>query len=178
MPTDVENWKSEVYGNEIREHLFRFAEEGWDAIPDDEHDAWFERFKWWGLYHQRNGQESFFMMRIGTPNGVLKPGQTEVVAEIAEKYAEGPEENPIFGNGWVDWTTRQSIQLHWIKLEDVPEIFEKLESVGLSTQQACGESGVPGKLPVGRIRDGEYRSYDREHVVMRPVDGRPARGDR
>ena len=43
---------------------------------------------------------------------------------------------------------------------------------------ACGESGVPGKLPVGRIRDGEYRSYDREHVVMRPIDDRPARGDR
>ena len=39
MPTDVEKWKSEVYGNEIREHLFEFAEEGWDAIPEDEHDA-------------------------------------------------------------------------------------------------------------------------------------------
>jgi len=140
MPTDVERWKSEVYGNEIREHLYRFAEEGWDAIPEDEHDEWFERFKWWGLYHQRNGQESYFMMRIGTPNGVLKPGQAEVVAEVADKYARGPVENPVFGNGWVDWTTRQSIQLHWIKLEDIPEIFEELESVGLSTQQACGDS--------------------------------------
>ena len=140
MPTDVERWKSEVYGNEIREHLYRFAEEGWDAIPEDEHDEWFERFKWWGLYHQRNGQESYFMRRIGTPNGVLKPGQAEVVAEVADEYARGPVENPVFGNGWVDWTTRQSIQLHWIKLEDIPEIFEKLESVGLSTQQACGDS--------------------------------------
>jgi Sulfite reductase, beta subunit (hemoprotein) len=140
MPTDVENWKSEVYGNEIREHLMEFAEEGWDSIPEDEHDAWFERFKWWGLYHQRNGQESYFMMRIGTPNGVLKPGQTEVVAEIADEYARGPETNPEFGDGYVDWTTRQSIQLHWIKLEDVPEIFDKLERNGLSTQQACGDS--------------------------------------
>ncbi len=140
MPTDVENWKSEVYGNEIRDHLLRFAEEGWETIPEDEQDAWFERFKWWGLYHQRNGQESYFMMRIGTPNGQLTPGQTEVVAEVADEYARGPAENPIFGNGWVDWTTRQSIQLHWIKLEDIPEIFDKLESVGLSTQQACGDS--------------------------------------
>jgi ferredoxin-nitrite reductase len=140
MPTDVERWKSEVYGNEIRERLFEFAEAGWESIPEDEHDAWFERFKWWGLYHQRKGQESYFMMRIGTPNGVLTPGQTEVVAEIADEFARGPEDNPIFGDGFVDWTTRQSIQLHWIKLEDVPEIFDRLEAVGLSTQQACGDS--------------------------------------
>ncbi|MFC6786271.1 nitrite/sulfite reductase [Halobaculum halobium] len=140
MPTDVENWKSEVYGNEIREHLLEFAEEGWESIPEDEHDAWFERFKWWGLYHQRNGQESYFMMRIGTPNGVLTPGQTEVVADIADEYARGPAENPEFGDAYVDWTTRQSIQLHWIRLEDVPDIFEKLEANGLSTQQACGDS--------------------------------------
>ncbi|WP_380675410.1 nitrite/sulfite reductase [Salinigranum sp. GCM10025319] len=163
MPTDVENWKSEIYGNEIREHLFRFAEEGWDAIPEDEHDEWFERFKWWGLYHQRKGQESYFMMRIGTPNGVLKPGQTEVVAEVAEEYAEGPAENPIFGNGWVDWTTRQSIQLHWIKLEDIPEIWDRLESVGLSTQQACGDSwrNIVGCPVAGKDKH--------EHVDALPV---------
>ncbi|QLH81027.1 nitrite/sulfite reductase [Halosimplex pelagicum] len=140
MPTKVENWKSEIYGNEIREHLMEFAEEGWDAIPEDEHDAWFERFKWWGLYHQRKGQESYFMMRIGTPNGVLKPDQLEVVAEIADEYARGPVDNPEFGGAYCDWTTRQSIQLHWIKIEDVPEIFEKLEANGLGTQQACGDS--------------------------------------
>ncbi|WP_313694528.1 nitrite/sulfite reductase [Halorarum halobium] len=140
MPTDVERWKSETYGNEIREHLFEFAREGWESIPEDEHDAWFERFKWWGLYHQRNGQESYFMMRIGTPNGVLEPGQLRVVGEIADEYARGPGENPEFGAAYCDWTTRQSIQLHWIRLEDVPAIFEKLEANGLSTQQACGDS--------------------------------------
>ena len=140
MPTDVERWKDEVYGNEIREHLMEFAEEGWDSIPEDEHDAWFERFKWWGLYHQRSGQESYFMMRIGTPNGVIEPGQLRVIGEVAKEYATGPAENPEFGEAYCDWTTRQSIQLHWIKLEDIPEIFEKLESVGLTTQQACGDS--------------------------------------
>ena len=51
MPSKVERWKDETYGMEIRENLLRFAEEGWSAIPEDEHDAWFERFKWWGLYH-------------------------------------------------------------------------------------------------------------------------------
>lgn len=140
MPTDVENWKTEVYGNEIRDHLFEFAEQGYDSIPDDERDAWFERFKWWGLYHQRNGQEGYFMMRIGTPNGVLEPGQLRVVGELADEYATGPGRNPIFGDAYADFTTRQSIQLHWIELSDVPAIFEKLAANGLSTQQACGDS--------------------------------------
>ncbi|PSP76317.1 ferredoxin--nitrite reductase [Halobacteriales archaeon QS_3_64_16] len=140
MPSKVEGWKDEVYGAEIREHLFEFAEQGWEAIPDDEHDAWFERFKWWGLYHQRSGQESYFMMRIGTPNGVLEPGQLQAVGEIADEYARGPADNPEFGGAYCDWTTRQSIQLHWIRIEDVPAIFEKLEANGLSTIQACGDS--------------------------------------
>jgi ferredoxin-nitrite reductase len=140
MPSKVEKWKDEVYGSEIREHLLEFAEEGWESIPEDEHDAWFERFKWWGLYHQRSGQESYFMMRIGTPNGVIEPGQLEVIGEVAKEYATGPADNPEFGDAYCDWTTRQSIQLHWIKLEDIPEIWDKLESVGLSTQQACGDS--------------------------------------
>ncbi|MDS0278762.1 ferredoxin--nitrite reductase [Halomicroarcula sp. S1AR25-4] len=140
MPSKVEKWKDDVYGNEIREHLLEFAEQGWESIPEDEHDAWFERFKWWGLYHQRSGQESYFMMRIGTPNGVIKPGQLEVIGDVAKEYATGPADNPEFGDAYCDWTTRQSVQLHWIKLEDIPEIFDKLESVGLSTQQACGDS--------------------------------------
>ena len=155
MPTDVENWKSEVYGNEIRDHLFEFAEAGFDSIPDDERDAWFERFKWWGLYHQRNGQEGYFMMRIGTPNGVLEPGQLRVVGEIADEYARGPGTNPIFGDAYADFTTRQSIQLHWIELSDVPAIFERLEANGLSTQQACGDSwrNVVGNPVAGK--DGQ-----------------------
>ncbi|MFC7176576.1 nitrite/sulfite reductase [Halosegnis marinus] len=140
MPTKVEGWKSEAYGNEVRDRLLEFAEEGWESIPEDEHDEWFERFKWWGLYHQRKGQESYFMMRIGTPNGVLEPGQLEVVADVADEFARGPADNPEFGGAVCDWTTRQSIQLHWIKLEDIPEIWDRLESVGLSTQQACGDS--------------------------------------
>jgi ferredoxin-nitrite reductase len=152
MPSKVEGWKDEVYGTDVREHLYRFAEEGWNAIPEDERDAWFERFKWWGLYHQRKGQESYFMMRIGTPNGRLTPEQLRVVGEIADEYARGPVENPEFGGAYCDWTTRQSIQLHWIQLQDVPEIFEKLEANDLSTIQACGDSwrNIVGSPVAGR----------------------------
>jgi len=163
MPSKVEGWKDEVYGSEIRDHLYRFAEEGWSSIPEDERDAWFERFKWWGLYHQRKGQESYFMMRIGTPNGRLTPDQLRVVGEIADEYARGPVENPEFGDAYCDWTTRQSIQLHWIQLQDIPDIFDKLESNGLSTIQACGDSwrNIVGSPVAGRDR--------KEHIDVWPV---------
>ena len=163
MPSKVEGWKQEVYGTEVRDHLYRFAEEGWSAIPENEHDAWFERFKWWGLYHQRKGQESYFMMRIGTPNGRLTPEQLRVVGEIADEYARGPVDNPEFGGAYCDWTTRQSIQLHWIQLQDVPEIFDTLEAHDLSTMQACGDSwrNIVGSPVAGR--DAE------EHVNAWPV---------
>ncbi|MGZ0746859.1 nitrite/sulfite reductase [Haloparvum sp. AD34] len=140
MPTDVEEWKDELYGEDIRDAIERFAEDGWESIPDDERDAWFERFKWYGLYHQRSGQESYFMMRIGPPGGILEPGQFRAIAEIAKEFATGPVENPVFGNGWLDVTTRQAVQLHWINIEDVPEIFDRLEESGLTTKQACGDS--------------------------------------
>lgn len=163
MPSKVEGWKDEVYGSEIRDHLDRFAEEGWEAIPEDEHDAWFERFKWWGLYHQRSGQEGNFMMRIGVPGGRLSPEQLRVIGEIADEYARGPVDNPEFGETWCDFTTRQSIQLHWIQIEDVPEIFEKLENYGLSTIQACGDSwrNIVGSPVAGRDAD--------EHMDVWPL---------
>ncbi len=163
MPSKVEGWKDEVYGTEVREHLNRFAEEGWSSIPEDERDAWFERFKWWGLYHQRNGQESYFMMRIGTPNGRLTPEQLRVVGEVANEYARGPVENPEFGGAYCDWTTRQSIQLHWIQLKDIPDVFEKLEAHDLSTIQACGDSwrNIVGSPVAGRD--------DKEHIDAWPV---------
>ena len=163
MPSKVESWKDEVYGGEIREHLLRFADEGWAAIPEDERDAWFERFKWWGLYHQRKGQESYFMMRIGTPNGRLTPEQLRVVGELANEYATGPVENPEFGDAYVDFTTRQAIQLHWIQLQDIPDVFGRLESNGMSTIQACGDSwrNIVGSPVAGRDAD--------EHLDAWPV---------
>jgi len=117
-----------------REKLLEFAETGFESIPEDERDAWFTRFKFWGVFHQRSGQEGYFMMRLTNANGILEPGQLRAIAEVARDYASGPVSNPEFGDSWIDLTTRQSVQLHWIKLEDVPEIWEKLESVGVTTR--------------------------------------------
>jgi len=177
MPSKVEGWKDEVYGVEVRDHLRRFAEEGgFDAIPEEEHDAWFERFKWWGLYHQRSGQEGNFMMRVGVPMGRLTPEQLRVVGEIAREYADGPVENPAFGDAWADFTTRQSIQLHWIRLEDVPAIFDRLDEVGLSTIQACGDSwrNIVGSPVAGRDADEHIDVWPLVQKLNEEFKGNPA----
>ena len=149
-----ETIKDELYGDAVREKLLEFAEEGFESIPEDEREAWFSRFKFCGVFHHRSGQESYFMMRLTNCNGRLEPGQLRAIGEVAREYAVGPVSNPEFGNGWIDFTTRQSIQLHWIKLEDVPAVWEKLESVGVTSRSAGGDtmrniSGCPvaGKSP-------------------------------
>lgn len=62
------------------------------------------------------------------------------IGEVAREYADGPVENPEFGESRIDSTARQPVQLHWIKLEDVPASWERLESVGVTTRSAGGDS--------------------------------------
>ena len=149
-----EQYKEELYGDAVREKLVSFAEDGFESIPEDDREAWFSRFKFCGVFHQRSGQESYFMMRLTNCNGRLEPGQLRAIGEVAREYARGPIENPEYGNGWIDFTTRQSIQLHWIKLNDVPAIWERLEAVGVTTRSSGGDtmrnisgSPVAGKDP-------------------------------
>ncbi|GAB3314714.1 nitrite/sulfite reductase [Haloplanus salinarum] len=140
MSSKKETWKEGMYGDEVREKLLEFAERGWESIPEDERDMWFSRFKFWGVFHQRSGQESYFMLRLTNANGQLNAEQLRAIGEVARDYATGPVENPEFGDAWIDLTTRQSIQLHWINLEDVPAIWEKLESVGVTTRSSGGDT--------------------------------------
>ncbi|QCS40946.1 nitrite/sulfite reductase [Natrinema versiforme] len=141
MAHKKEELKEGCYGDEVREHILEFADNGgYEAIPEDEHEKWFTRFKFWGLFHQRSGQESYFMMRLTNASGILEPDQLRTIGEVAREYAKGPVENPEFGNGWIDLTTRQSVQLHWLKLEDVPEIWEKLEAAGVHSRSAGGDT--------------------------------------
>jgi ferredoxin-nitrite reductase len=105
-----------------------------DAVPGE-----VERLKWVGIYPQKQGGDAF-MMRIKIPGGVLTPQQTRVVGKIAADFARGPVPNPHFGNNFLDLTTRQDVQMHWIKMENVPEIWRRLEETGITTVQACGDS--------------------------------------
>ncbi|MFB6167517.1 MAG: nitrite/sulfite reductase [Haloferacaceae archaeon] len=152
MTHEKEDWKEGCYGDEVRSKLVAFAEEGWDSIPEDEREKWFSRFKFWGVFHQRSGQESYFMMRLTNADGILTPGQFRTLANVAADYATGPVENPEFGDSWLDLTTRQSVQLHWVKLADVPAIWDRLESVGLTTRSSGGDTmrNVTGNPTAGK----------------------------
>jgi sulfite reductase (ferredoxin) len=103
------------------------------------------RFRWWGLYTQRKPgidggrtaileppelDDEYFMLRVRIDGGQLTTEQLRTIADISTTYARDT----------ADLTDRQNIQLHWIRVEDVPAIWDRLEAVGLSTQEACGDS--------------------------------------
>src|ERR671910_835014 len=122
----------EVYGAIIETYSKDLS--AMDAVPGE-----VERLKWVGIYPQKQGGDAF-MMRIKVPGGVLTPEQTRVIGKIAADFARGPVPNPHFGNNFLDLTTRQDVQMHWIKMENVPEIWRRLEEAGITTVQACGDS--------------------------------------
>ena len=104
------------------------------AVPGEQ-----ERLKWVGLYPQRQGGDAF-MMRIKIPGGRLNAAQAREIGLVADVLGEGPDDNPVFGNRYADLTTRQTVQIHWIRIGDVPRIWQRFERVGLTTIQACGDS--------------------------------------
>jgi ferredoxin-nitrite reductase len=80
------------------------------------------------------------MLRIKVPGGVMTAAQVREVGVAADAFAEGPDDSPVFGNRYADLTTRQDIQLHWIRIADMPRIWQRFWEVGLTTVQACGDS--------------------------------------
>ncbi len=137
-----EEWKQQEGGLAVRERIESiYAEGGFDSIdPTDLHG----RFRWWGLYTQRKPgidggktatlephelEDKYFMLRVRIDGGQLNLEQLRTIAGISEE----------FGRDSADVTDRQNIQLHWIQVEDVPEIWRRLEAVGLETTEACGD---------------------------------------
>jgi ferredoxin-nitrite reductase len=133
----VEKIKLERHPLEVRQAIIDTYSK--DLAAMDEVPGEVERLKWVGIYPQKQGGDAF-MMRIKVPGGVLKPEQARFIGKIAADFANGPIPNPHFGNNFLDLTTRQDVQMHWIKMGDVPEIWRRLEEVGVTTVQACGDS--------------------------------------
>ncbi len=98
-----------------------------------------ERLKWVGIYPQRQGGDAF-MLRVKVPGGLLRAEQARRIGEIVDELAHGPQAHPVWGDRYCDITTRQTIQLHWLRIEDVPRVWDRLAEVGLTTVQACGDS--------------------------------------
>jgi sulfite reductase (ferredoxin) len=138
-----ERLKREDDGLNVRERILgRYAAEGFAAIDPDDLRG---RLRWWGLYTQRRPgidggktgvlephelDDEYFMLRIRIDGGRLTTAQLRAIAEVSTRYARDT----------ADLTDRQNVQLHWIRIEDVPAIWRLLESVGLSSQEACGDT--------------------------------------
>jgi sulfite reductase (ferredoxin) len=137
-----EEFKQADGGLNVRERIERvYARDGFASIdPTDLHG----RFRWWGLYTQRKPgidggrtatlephelEDEYFMLRVRIDGGQLTTEQLRVIADISNDFARGT----------ADLTDRQNVQLHWVRVEDVPEIWRRLEAVGLHTTEACGD---------------------------------------
>ncbi|HEY7875409.1 MAG TPA: nitrite/sulfite reductase, partial [Actinomycetota bacterium] len=119
--------KREDDGLNVRARIDEYAAKGFATIwPSDLRS----RFRWYGLYTQRPESDGYFMLRIRIPGGILTSEQTDEIGRISETY----------GRDVADVTDRQNVQLHWIRIEDVPAIFDRLEAVDLSTTEACGDT--------------------------------------
>ncbi len=139
----AEQIKKDDDGLNVRERIDRiFAPGGFRSIGKQDLRT---RLRWYGLYTQRKQgvpgertgsaepeelEDEYFMLRIRIDGGRMPSNQLRAIAWASERY----------GRDVADITDRQNVQLHWIRIEDVPEIFERLDSVGLTTQEACGDT--------------------------------------
>ena len=138
-----EEFKAEAGGLGVRDRVLQiYAAQGFDSIPADDLHG---RLRWWGLYTQRRQDidgsrtgslgpdelsDRYFMLRVRLDGGAVTTDQLRVLAAISVDFARDT----------ADISDRQNIQLHWVRIEDVPQIWQRLEAVGLQTTEACGDT--------------------------------------
>lgn len=118
-----ERIKAEKDGLLLKQELDYLAKAGWEAMDEADRDY---RLRVLGLFY-RTVTPGKFMLRMRVANGVIASGQLRVLAGIVQHYGD---------EGNADITTRQNIQLRQIRIEDVPDIFWKLEQAGLTSVQS------------------------------------------
>src|SRR6266540_7438925 len=120
----IERLKREKFPFALMDELPDLIERGYEAISEED----IVRFQWYGLYHDKP-KVGTFMMRVKVPSGMLTTHQLRTMGELSLR----------FGRGDGELSTRQNIQMHWIRLEHLPDIFSTLEAAGLTTLGACGD---------------------------------------
>ncbi|MDO4412311.1 nitrite/sulfite reductase [Cutibacterium sp.] len=139
---DDERIKQEDAGFAVKQRVIDiYSKKGFDSIPADDLAP---RFKWIGLYTQRRQdmggeqtgvksnaelQDKYFMLRVRLDGGQLTTEAVRTLGEISRD----------FGRNTADFSDRQNIQFHWVHIEDVPEIWDRLATVGLDTNFGCGD---------------------------------------
>jgi sulfite reductase (ferredoxin) len=134
----IERLKREKNPWECLDEIRSFAKNGLQSVPPEWLGTY---FRFWGVYTQGDGAGAvggtggegkalpYFMVRIRIPNGLLLAHQARTIADVTRKYARGS----------ADLTVRQNVQLHWVTIEDLPNVLDALWRCGLSTMGSCGD---------------------------------------
>ena len=151
----IERIKAETDGLDVLPELLRAARDGWETLSPEHVGL----LKWYGLYAHNTG-DGHFMMRVKVIQGKLTLAQVETMAGIAEE----------FGRGVIDCTTRQCFQIHWIRLENIIEIFDRLDRCGMTTSGACGDitRNVVGCTVSGLAHDEIVDGYATSEAIHGP----------
>jgi ferredoxin-nitrite reductase len=160
----VERLKQEKSPLGILGELPALIADGYERMAEED----VVRLKWWGLYHDKP-KVGTFMLRIKLPGGLLTPAQLRTIGEISTR----------FGRGDGELTTRQNVQLHWIELGALPEVFSALDGAGMTTAGACGDTvrNITG-CPVAGIAHDEL--FDATPVLEQAAEffyGHPTYSD-
>jgi sulfite reductase beta subunit-like hemoprotein len=121
----VERLKKEKAPLGIRDELPALIAQGYEAVAEED----IVRLQWWGLYHDKP-KVGTFMLRVKVPSGRLSPASLRAVGEVSNLYGRGDGE----------LSTRQNIQLHWLELARLPDVFAHLEAAGVTTAGGCGDT--------------------------------------
>ncbi len=121
----VERLKREKAPLGIRDELPALIAQGYENVAEED----VVRLQWWGLYHDKP-KIGTFMLRIKVPAGKLSPTELRAIGETSN----------LFGRGDGELSTRQNIQLHWLELGKLPDVFAHLEASGVTTAGGCGDT--------------------------------------
>jgi sulfite reductase beta subunit-like hemoprotein len=150
----VERLKQEKHPLGIRDELPALIAAGYEAVAEED----IVRLQWWGLYHDKP-KVGTFMLRIKLPSGHLTPAKLRAIGEVSNTYGKGAGE----------LATRQNIQLHYLKLSELPDVFADLDQAGITTAGGCGDTvrNITG-CPVQGLDPGEL--FDATETVQAAAD--------
>ena len=173
-----EEFKKEQDSLAVRQRVENvYAKQGFDSIDKTDLRG---RLRWWGLYTQRNegydgtftGEENidlleapYFMLRVRSDGGALSTHALRTLGQLSTEFARDT----------ADISDRQNIQYHWIRIEDMPEIWRRLDEVGLQTTEACGDCPrvVLGSPLAGESLDEVIDGTPAIEEIVRRYVGKP-----
>jgi len=175
-PNEV--FKKEDPALNVRERIENvYSKQGFDSIDKTDLRG---RMRWWGLYTQRKegfdgtftGEENvdlieapYFMLRVRSDGGALTAAALRTLGQLSTEFARDT----------ADISDRQNVQYHWIRIEDMPEIWRRLDEVGLQTTEACGDCPrvVLGSPLAGESLDEVIDATPAIEEIVRRYVGKP-----